>query len=35
MEVNSGKSIHHSLFTTFTLKYHTRTLIKCTKTKYK
>ena len=29
MEVNSGKSIHYSLFNPFTLKYHIRTYIEC------
>ena len=33
MVVNSGKSIHHSPFNPFTLKYDTRTLTECTLTK--
>ena len=33
MEVNSGKSSHHSLFKPFTLKYNTRTPTECTLTK--
>ena len=33
MEVNSGKSIHHSHFKPFTLKYNTRTIIECLITK--
>ena len=35
MEVNSGKSIHHSLFNPFTLKHCTRTITECTITKQK
>ena len=35
MEVNSGKSIHHSLFKPFTLKHCTRTIMECTITKQK
>ena len=35
MEVNSGKSTLHSVFKSFTLKYYTRTIIKCTATKQK
>ena len=33
MEVNTGKSIHHSHFKQFTLKYNTRALLECTITK--
>ena len=35
MEVNSGKSSHHSLFNPFTLKHHTRTSVKCKLSKQK
>ena len=35
MEVNSGKSIHHSLSGRFTLKHNAMTVIKCTITKQK
>ena len=35
MEVNSGKSIHYSLSTPFTLKYCTRTTTECTLSKQK
>ena len=35
MEVNSGKSTHHSLFKPFTLKHYMRTLTECKITKQK
>ena len=35
MEINSGNSIHHSLFNPFTLKYGTRTTTECKTTKQK
>ena len=35
MEVNSGKSAHHSHFNPFTLKHCTRTITECTITKQK
>ena len=35
MEVNSGKSSHHSHFNPFTLKHCTRTIKECTNTKQK